>query len=402
MKRALLVVIFVLAAGGIAVAADFGFVLSPSGEYVSGASGEGFGFTGTFTPWFSAALAETMNLYLSGKLTVEYQYDKKAWATPLLVELDRTELSFHPIERAYLVFGRQRFGDPGGMILSGLFDGFYGRLGLGSTQLSLGAFYTGLLYKKAAEIFMTAEDRARYAAPLDYGDFDTYFASRRVLVSLGLELPDMASRLSLTLNGLAQFDANGGKALHTQYLEAQAGIEAASSLRFTVTGVGALAEKEDAATQGHFAAAFGADWDVPGALTDMIQAGLRWGSGASSDRFGAFKPVNDMAEGKVFSSALPGLMNARLSYMARPHRAFSFSLGGLVFWRTDLETFTDSELDGGSKARFLGTEASGSLVWAPQSALRLTAGAGVFFPGAAFTDSAKTRWKINGGLTLSL
>jgi hypothetical protein len=401
MKRALLFITLSLAAGWTAAASDFGLVLSPAGEYVSGPDRKSFDFTGTLTPWFSASPGKTMSLYLSGKFTFEYKSENEAWTEPVLIELDRTELSFRPVQTVYMTLGRQRFRDTGGMILSGLFDGLYSRFGLGGTRLSLGVFYTGFLYKKTAEILMTGEDRERYAAPLDYGDFDTYFASRRILAAAGFEFPDMGSRLSLALDALAQFDVNGETPFHTQYLEANLGVDAADSLRFTLTGIGALAETEGTDFQVNFAAALGADWDVPGALTDMLQAGLRWGSGAVSSRIGPFAPVTSPAQGTVFSAALPGLMNARLSYTALPHGSFSFSMEGAGFWRTDLETFKDAELDSGSKDRFLGTEVSGSLVWAPQSALRLTAGGGVFFPGGAFASSAEMRWKISGAAALS-
>ncbi|MDR1058007.1 MAG: hypothetical protein LBL43_00515 [Treponema sp.] len=399
--RALLFFAFVLAAGK-AAALDFGLVLSPGGEYVSDTAGEGAGFTGTLTPWFSAALGDTVSLYLSGKLGFEYEYEHQAWAAPFLVELDRTELSFRPARRVYLNLGRQRVQDGGGMILSGLFDGLSGSFGLGGGRLSLGAFYTGFLYKKSAEILMTAEDRDRYGAALDYGDLDSYFASRRVLVSSGIEVPEPGSRLSLALEGLAQFDLNGEGAYHSQYLEARAGIEAAESLRFTVTGIGALGEQEGQDVRAQFAAALGADWDVPGTLKDMVQGELRWGSGEVNRRIGAFRPVNGISQGTVFSAALGGVMNTRLSYTARPEEGFSFSLGAACFWRTDVETLSDAELDGASGKRFLGTEASGSLVWAVQSALRVTAGGGAFFPGGAFVKDAKIRWKVNGGLALSL
>jgi hypothetical protein len=390
MKRALLFFSLILAAAGSAAAFDFGLVLSPEGEYVSDTAGEGFGFTGTLTPWFSSALGETMSLYLSGKMSLEYEYETGAWATPFLVELERTELSFRPNQRAYLVLGRQRVRDAGGMILSGLFDGLSGRFGLGGARLSFGAYYTGFLYKKTAEILMTDGDRQAYAAALDYGDFDTYFASRRALVYGGLEFPDLSSRLSLNLEGLAQFDLNGGGAYHSQYLEARLGIEAADSLRFSVTGIGALGESaEGEELQAQFALALGVDWDVPGALKDMAQAELRWGSGEVNRLIGAYRPVNTTGQGTVFSASLAALMSGKLSYTARPMERVSFTLGAASFWRTDLETFVDSELEPGSDARYLGVEATGSVVWALQSALRLTAGGGAFFPGGRFETARR-------------
>jgi hypothetical protein len=62
----------------------------------------------------------------------------------------------------------------------------------------------------------------------------------------------------------------------------------------------------------------------------------------------------------------------------------------------------DGELDSTSAERFLGGELYGQLIWAPQSALRFTAGGGVFFPGGAFVNSADPRWKVSGGVIISL
>lgn len=73
-----------------------------------------------------------------------------------------------------------------------------------------------------------------------------------------------------------------------------------------------------------------------------------------------------------------------------------------MFWRTDPETFGDPELKEFSAKRFLGTEIYGSLVWAAQSALHFSLGGGAFFPGGAFRDNAAVRWKLNGGIIVSL
>jgi hypothetical protein len=385
-----------------AAAADFGLVLSPEAEYVSDAAGEGFGFTGSLTPWFSAALGGKMGLYLSGKAAFEYEYESDEWAWPLVFELERTELNFRPIPALYLILGRQRYRDSGGMIAAGLFDGLSGSFSLGPARLSLGAFYTGFLYKETAKILMTPGDTENYSKSLDYGDPDTYFASRRILVPLDLEFSDLASRLSLALTLLGQFDVNDAPARHTQYLATRFGVEALDSLRFNLTGIGALAEDEGEDALVHFAAAFGADWDLPGALTDMLTAEFRWGSGMVNDAVGSFRPVSGIPQGTVFTPGLEGLMNIRAVYTARPHRIVSLSAEGVVFWRTDEETFRDAELDGALKDRFLGTELSGALIVAPQSALRLTAGGGAFFPGNAFAEDADIRWKITMGIILSL
>jgi hypothetical protein len=395
-------IILILLVGVSAGAADFGLVLNTAGEYASDTGGEGFGFAGSFTPWFSTVMGGKTGLYLSGKVTLGYERENSAWMDPVLVELERTELNFSPVQAVYLVLGRQRYQDSGAMILSGLFDGIHGSFGLGRARLSLGAFYTGFLYKNTAEILMTREDLEKRQKPLDYGDLSSYFASRRVLVPLDLEFADLATRLSLALTLLGQIDVNDGPALHSQYLEARFGVEALDTLRFTLTGIGGIEEPEDADPRINFAAALAADWDVPGALEDMLSAEVRWGSGAVNDRIGPFLPVSGIAQGLVFTPNLPGLMNARAAYAARLGRPISLAAEAVSFWRTDVETFSDPELEAGSKDRYLGTELHGSLVWALRSALRLTAGGGIFIPGGAFVEDAGIRWKINAGIILSL
>jgi hypothetical protein len=381
--------------------ADFGLALSTEGDYVS-ERGEGEpGFTGSLSPWFSAAIGESLSLYVSGKLS--FEYEEGSWVSPLLVELERTEFNFHPSPVWQVSLGRQRYRDYGGMIAGGLFDGLSASGGLGRFRLFAGAFYTGLLYKGTAEILMTASDRDRYAAPLEYGDFDTYFAPRRILIPLGIEFPDLSPRTSLSVLGLGQFDLNGkDDTLNTQYLEALIGFEANDALRLNLTTVGALGEAEGSDIQSHFAWALGADWDLPSGIPDMLSGELRWGSGAINESVAPFTPINTIAQGRVLSASLSGLMNAQLSYTARPNRSVTISAEAVGFWRTDVETFTDGELDGASEKRFLGVEGYGQAQWAPQSALRFNAGGGVFIPGGAFAPGTKARWKLNVGMIVSL
>jgi hypothetical protein len=385
-------------------AADFGLVLAPEWEYVSDTEGKGHGFTAGLTPWFSAALGEKASLYVSGKLTVEYEYETQSWADPVLFELERTELTFYPASWVSLSLGRQFYRDGGGMIASGLFDGVSGSFGLGTARVFLGGFYSGFQYKESAEILMTGDDRSRYLLPLEYNDLDTYFASRRVIVPLGVEFPDLLSRLSLSFTGLAQIDVNKepNTALHSQYLEASLGIEARDDLRLGVVGIGERIDAEGRDEKKGFAAAVSLDWDLPGAVKDMLSLEGRWGSGAADGTTGAFTPVSGIAQGTIFSENLSGLLDARAVYTLRPRESLSLSLGVIGFWRTDLETFTDPELDGASNSRYLGTEAYGSLIWSPDSALRFTAGGGVFVPGGAFVEGADPRWEIRAGMSISL
>jgi hypothetical protein len=395
--RALLCIVFSVGIAAAAFAVDFGLNINQTPEYGVDAGGKVFTYTGSYLPWFSASFSEKTSLYVSARLGTESIYRASRWEHDVSFELDRMEINVRPRETVYLSFGRQRYQDSAGMVASGNFDGVQGTFGLGWARVTGGIFYTGLLDKKTTEILLTWQDLE------DYQDSGEHFASRRLIMAAGGEFPDLTSRTSLAVSALAQFDLNGhGKSgLHSQYAEARYGLDVTNTLRFTLTGIAGLMESGGEG-RGNLAAVLAADWELPGRLADMLSGELRWGSGSVNRAIGPFLPVTGIAQGRVFTPTLPGLMKGGISYAARPSSALSLSAAGTFFFRTDLETLADPELDSTSKDRFLGVEFYGQLVWAPQSALRVTAGGGFFLPQGAFVNSADPRWKINAGLVLSL
>jgi hypothetical protein len=396
--KQLLFVILALGISAGAAAMDFGLVASFRPIYDTNIGDKVFTLTNTYVPWFSTSIKGNMGLYISGRFGFEGEHRDNRWSNDAIYELDRTELTIRPAETIYLTLGRQWYQDSGGLIAAGLFDGLHGSFGLGPVRLTGGVFSTALLRKRTAEIRMTAGDEA------DYWNADKYFSSNRLLAVLGGEFPDLTLRTSLQVSALVQFDLNdydGNQDLHSQYLTAKYRIEVLDTLRLGLTGIAALAEL-DRDTRGSFAGVLEADWDVPGNLADMLIGELQWGTGAVNDDIGPFLPINRITRGLVFTPNLPGLMSARASYAARLRRTLSLNAASAIFFRTDVETFDDAELNPASRNRYLGTEFYGQLAWAPQSPLRITLGAGLFVPGAAFVKDADPRWKINMGLILSL
>jgi hypothetical protein len=382
--------------------ADFGLLLGSSGEYLSDTAGDGPGFSQTLGPWLSALITDNTSLSLAGKLTFAYRHDREEWLNPPPAEIERAELNFRPLPRLYLGLGRQTFRDPAGMIASGSFDGLSGSLGLGPARLSGGLFYTGLIYKESAKILMSRGDREAYARPLDYGEPGTYGASRRLAGTLGAEFPGLSSRTSLDLLFLAQFDLNGydeGE-YHSQYLEAWYRVEARESLEFYLTGIGSLNQGEGAG--GSLAWAFGLDWELPGGLRDMAQGELRWGSGRHGEGLGPFTGLNAISRGRVFTPTLGGMTDIRGLYTVRAGEKVSVFLGTGLFVRNDAETFYEGELDRDSGEGYLGAEFYGGFIWGPQSALRFNGEWGVFIPGGAFKEGTEPRWKLGGGVVVSL
>jgi hypothetical protein len=271
-------------------------------------------------------------------------------------------------------------------------------------RFSLGAFYTGLLYKKTAEIVMTANDQRNYEKPLDAEALAGYFASRRVLLALTGEFPALLPRMGLTAQGLAQIDVNDtSDTLHSQYLELRLTAELLDPLHLDVGALGELVQGPEG-IQRSAAVSAEVDWETPGPWNDLLSAKFLWTSGRSGSGVSAFIPVGGVTAGSVFDPGLRALMSAGLSYRARPLAGFSAGAGINYFIRTDLETLGDADLDDASDSRLLGGELSGSLTWAPDPAFMLTAGAGAFFPrwGGAFREDAPVRWKLNLGLLVSL
>jgi hypothetical protein len=400
-KRLATVLIFFITAA--AFSADFGLTLGTEGEYAGGLAAEGFSFTGNLSPWFSAAPAETINVYVSGKMTFEYGESQEPQGS-YFFEVERTEMNLRPVPGFFLTLGRLRFQDNAGLVASGLFDGAEGSLNLGVCRLSLGAFYTGLLYKETAKIIMTPSDLERYGKPLDTEGLEGYFASRRVLLALTGEFPDLMPWAGLTAQVIAQFDINDASDfLNSQYLEFRFAGELADSLYGNLGGAGELAQGPDEGW-GSMAAFTGVDWELPGAFQDLFSAEFLWTAGRADNTIRAFTPVSGKNAGRVFDAGIGALMRTGLSYHARPLSDFSFEVGAAYFIRADLETLGDPDLDGDSSSRLLGGEVYGSLVWAPDPAFRLSAECGAFFPGlgGAYREDAPVKWKANLGLIVSL
>jgi hypothetical protein len=385
------------------MAYDFGLEIQQKPEFTNtGADDSGeINYTGSYSPWFSSEAGRTAKFYLSAKISTVYEFGEwKPGNMPVLPELGRSEFLWRPetsgfISSINVEAGRVPFQDPLGIIAVGLFDGFTGNAALGQARLSVGAFYTGLLYKETAGIVMTASDAT--------ADEDSYFASRRLLFSIGMESPALTPQSSLAMNAFLQFDLNNDvTSLDTQYLSAKYTFLPLEILSLTGAVVLGLAEDQDSNTYAHFVLAAGADWEVPGALRDMLQGEIRWASGAVDKNITAFTPVTGIPQGQIIDLNLSGLMTFKGKYITRFHENFSALAEGTYFIRTD-----DGETLSGyprSSNHLFGGELYGALSWAPVSDLMATLGGGAFFPGTGnvFASGSPVWWKVSAELVLSL
>jgi hypothetical protein len=253
-------------------AADFGLALNQEAKASNEVSGEDatIFYTPTIKPWLSASLGESVSLYLSGSVGFDYTADiggSSAWRSPaVLPEVDRTELTWTASPSLYVRLGRQRFRDPAGLIAAGLFDGLSAGFSAGGSRFSLGAWYTGLLYKDTADIVMTGRDQGEYQKP--YSLEGGYFASRRGMASFEWERSGLRSSLALGI--LGQFDLNGEEdKFHSQYLSARYGFRFSGALELGASGVLGVGE-DPAVWLMFFAGGLGLTWTPPGGPEDRL------------------------------------------------------------------------------------------------------------------------------------
>jgi hypothetical protein len=351
-----------------------------------------------FGPWASLALPQNLFLYLSAGLTGEYELEK--WKP--IFELDRFELTWRPRPNIFAEAGRFAYADPLGLVAAGLFDGAAVSLGLEKSRLSLGAFYTGLLYKKTANITMTSRD------VLDYADGDHYWAPPRFFVSAVYTVPGLISwRDTFTTGFIFQFDLRdeARTKLHTQYALVQYLWNPLDVLTFNLGGVLGLAQREGAGSGYHYALALAGDWAPPTNMNDQLSFRFRYASGLAdnNETQGAFTPITTVSQSGVFSAGFSGLMAVSARFTLRPLEELSLVNEAGFLMRTDLATFTAEGLDPGSKSHLLGMELCLSLIWAPFSDLALNAGGGVFFPlpESAFYNETPPKWNASLGVIFS-
>jgi hypothetical protein len=382
----------ILLHAGAAFAQDYGLLIRQApvltnGETPGGESSNVFSYTGTAIPWFAAPLGEKADIYLSGGISAELENEK--WKP--IPEVYRFEFIYNPNPDMSIELGRVPFRDSLSYVFSGLFDGAAARFNLGGGQLSAGAFYTGLLYKKAAYIVVGSEDRENYY------DRDVYFSSRRLVFGINWEKTNIFdTRNTLSLSGLGQFDLNGNDTkVHTQYLEGRLDIPLGNSFTVQTGGVFELIEQDQPAIA--FALSAEIHWLPPGAWQDMVTVGGRFASGAWNGSTGAFLPVTSQAQGKVLRPEFSGVALVQSGYTARLHEALSADLSAAYFFRTDETTYSHSGKEASTRSPLLGGEIYGGVSWTPWSDLSVSAGGGMFFPqwGNYFKDDAGLIYRIS-------
>jgi hypothetical protein len=238
MKKICIVIILILTLSAPLAAADFGLLINQYAEFGNSTNGENaFEYKASIVPRFSFLVGNTGGFFTSASFTIDYNAANSDNPASFVPELLRTDFS---VRNGALGFraGRMFFTDPINIIAEGLFDGVQLTHSSKAGRFGLGAWYTGLLYKKTTVITMTQEERGMNITPLDYENFTaTYFAPSRLLVSLDWEHLSIGEILQLKASVIAQADLSGwDNKLNSQYFTLKMLIPAAAGFWFHAGG----------------------------------------------------------------------------------------------------------------------------------------------------------------------
>ena len=380
-------------------ALDFGLITNQYAGLYNQADGESiFEYKGDISPRFSGLIGDSGEFLISAGLTIGVK--EEFYFVP---ELLRTEINFR-FGGSSLKAGRVYYSDPLGFIAGGLFDGVQFSHNSPAGIFSVGAWYTGLLYKETAYITMTDNDEDIYEAEIDYGDFaNTYFAPARLLASLDWEHPSIAGLFSLKTALTAQIDLTDADVkLHTQYFTVKASLPA-KSLLFEIGGSLEALQTDDSKFTMAFAGDFGVFWTLPSDFHSRLSFTGHIAGGGVDDFIGAFVPVSTKIYGGVFQPKLSALSILTLNYTARLNQTTGAGLSASCFVRNDLGTFIDYPVSKDSEGYFLGTEIFARIIWSPVSDLQFNIGGGAFLPSIGDAGpEEKALWRAEITMVLAL
>jgi len=400
MKRFFLLLLLVVPA--FLWAFDFGAALSQDIGVSGIGSNTEVDYTGGIIPFFSMSLGDSSDLYISAWIKVVYE-DKEA---VFVSEMLRTEFSWR-YNNLKIKAGRIPYAAPLDFIAEGLFDGAQAFYDTKVGTFNAGSWYTGLLYKKSANIIMTPGDLLSYNDTLDYGNFfKTYFASKRMMMALGWEYPDIAGLIrgkagllgQIDLNDYSDYDSNN-TTCSSMYLSAKAAMPIK---QFVVsTGLCLQTANYGNETGIGLAGELGGSWITPTPFFSQLSLTGRYSSG-KSESIDPFIPVTSKPQGSVLQAKLSGISALFLDYTAKLYPTVSAGLTASYFIRSDDKTYTFYPVNPvENSGSALGCELFGRAVWNPFIDLSLSLGAGIFLPSMGNVNpKADTQWLLELGLTL--
>jgi hypothetical protein len=363
-------------------AVDVGMVLDQNAEYAGSDNDTAFTYKGIAIPRITGLIGDNGDFYISGG----FSYKNNPWG--FVPEILRTDLNWLYGD-SVLNIGRMEYNDPIGYIASGLFDGARFSHNTDIGEFSIGAWYTGFLYKKRANIEMTDKEYEANNTAIEYNKFfDTYFATRRILAAFDWEHKGLMDKAIARLSLLGQFDLTEEK-LNSQYLAGKI-IIPFGNFSFDFGGCFELIEANDK-TGSAFAVESALEWRN---AVHYLSLDTKYTSG-ESDNLAAFLPLTTNTKGQILKPKLSAITMISMNYTARLNETFSVGLYPAYFMLNDSESVKDK--------RMLGAEIFGALYWSPAPDIGINLGGGAFLPSLGnVVPDEKTYWRIELNVVLSL
>jgi len=344
-------------------------------------------------PFFSTLIGDNGEVITSAGLTLGM--NENFYIVP---ELLRTEFSMR-INNSVIRIGRMFYSDPLSFAADGLFDGIQFLHNSKIGRFSIGAWYTGFLYKRNANITMTENDLASFHEPVNYNDFiNTYFAPKRFIAAIEWEHLSVGEFMQLNTAIAGQYDLSGE--YHSQYLIVKAVIPSRS---FIVEIGGSAGLSQGNQKDLGLAGMFGLYWTLPSSFLSRLSFTGKYASGGSDGFLGPYVPITTKYYANFLNYKFSGISIFTLDYSARFYHSFGCSVSASYFVRNDLGTVTGYPVNANSTEFFLGPEVYLRLIWSPFSDLQFNLGGGAFFPHLGNTgQEEKVRWHAELSVTISL
>jgi hypothetical protein len=369
MKKLIYTLLFLLLPVFI-MAGEFGLVMNQTGTLGSLEDGGSiFQYSARIVPRYMHLFGDGANSGFFVSAEMELKSTDEFYIIPKLL---RTELFFQ-FGGLEIKAGRFAYSTPLSFIAEGLFDGAQVFHSSEAGRFSIGAWYTGYLYKKDVNIGMTTYDRDLNNVRLDYSDFTrTYFAPRRILASLDWEHLSIADILRLSASITTQFDLAVKEKYDSQYFTLKAGLPY-KSFFFELGGCLSAAQPEDGDLTLSFAGDAGIFLTLPFSYNSRLSFNAQY---ASSD----FVPIARSQTGNIFDARLSALTVLALNYNALFLEALGTNISARYFIRNNLTTKNTYPIYKEGNGHLLGAEFLARFIWTPFSDLYINFGGGVFVP----------------------
>ncbi|MCL2809823.1 MAG: hypothetical protein FWD24_07150 [Treponema sp.] len=375
------------------------------------------------TPSITFLLSDKGNFNISLGLTAgfdDFFYDDNESLYSIL-ELLQTDLYLRFGDIGFRV-GRFHYSDPMKFVADSLFDGvqlFYYPSDGG--LFSFGAWFTGILYKKTANIMMTESERMYYYTPIDRDNFlGTYFATNRFLLSFDWEHPSVIDFLHLNATVNWQIDGTSSdlrERLNSQYFSLRAAMEyedfyfvAGGSIGtfFSIVGDDLTNFKFVDFDRFSLAAELGIYYIISSQNDSVVSFTLTFGTGnvllfrftekGSGLPFYPYVPLTTSFYGKIYQPTISGLTLFKVDYKTNLNHLWGMNFTAAYYIRND-ETIYPGNIYGddlGAGENFLGAEVYTQIIFNPFSDLQYNLGIGAFIPklGNNWPD-AKTKVRVS-------